>query len=812
MLHEAGYDVIELFSATKGMNKSVSPELLSPDYSFYIENIMPSALGEGQVRFGTDSVNVCDDTIIEAFPFQSATGNKQQVLYFNGYNDFLTFTNLNIVSSETIILTSVNYVLFQPDTYISLRYTDLNGLSDIKYYQILSITNISGLATPLGGVYPANTISIQLETNSFADNIVGYNVLETHATAFTYISATSFTMNVPVGFIASNSYFDTQNLIFKKNSVPVNVQIDAGGINIGTPGQITFTVSGGVIPAFIGGDTIELLFESPFPTISNIFNSAGYIKIYDLKTNSILAGGNQTLGNLSVACVPRCEFFAGVLWICNGVDPIITWDGSVLQVYKEYVKANASAFSRTDNTHFTFVNDSIFDITKYQNNNTINLVINGITSNYTVSAVSVLLNVVTITTTTDLSVFVGTDNVELFYADMPPRFSFMKAYNDRLWCLGEGAVSLSYRAPDQALIVYYSYMTWNLLLPFRFFDETSKAVPFEDISAKHGGSDNLEAIVSVNGFLAFVGREKTQVWQGINPLPAEGTFTWVSTLPGGIYHGNLIVELPNDLCFVNQNSISTFSTLNIAKQFASSSTDSMDKLLYKYIDNINDNLTYRACRSFKYKSGGFCGFKIGLNDIIVARYRTSLFWWGIFSGDFSKANTFLGSLDDSLYLFIDNTIFRYADGTIGSPIYGDNGGDEYINFIETKYVNNIKNRFANKRYDLQCDYSSNIVTNPNNIVYIMIRGDLRDSFIHTEIYNLPFRGDVLGTIPLVNGTGLDPNNPSNKALGLRLNSPSHPQKGRLKFVSSKFSVSLVGRVRDGLFSLKRMRLFGLKER
>jgi len=812
MLYEAGYDVIELYSATKGMNKEISPELLPPDYSFYIENIMPTAVGEGQVRFGTSSLKVCDDTIIEAFPFQSPTGNKQQVLYFNGYNNFLTFTNLNIVSSETIIITSPNYALFQPDTYLSLRYTDLNGLSDLKYYQILSITNISGLATPLGGVYPANTISIQLENNSFASNLVGYNVLETHSTGFTYVSGTSFTMNVPVGFIAANSYFANQSLILSVNGTLFFLTINVGGINIGTPGQITFTVSGNVIPAFGGGDTVTLTFESPFPTINSISNSSGYIKIYDLRTNTILGGGNQTLSNLSVACVPRCEFFGGLLWICNGVDPIMTWDGSDLKIYKEYVKANASSFSRTDNTHFTFVKDSIFDITKYQNNNTINLVINGATSNYTVSNVSVVGNVVTITTTTNLAAFVGTDNVELFYADMPPRFSYMRAYNDRLWCLGEGAVSLSYRAPDQALIVYYSYMTWNLLLPFRFFDEVSKSVPFEDISAKHGGADNLEAIVSVNGLLAFIGREKTQVWQGINPLPAEGTFNWVSTLPVGIYHGNLLVEIPNDVYLVSPNGIVSFGTLNIARQFAMSSTENMDKLVFKYLDSINDNLDYRACRTFKYKSGGFCGFKIGLNDLIVAKYRTSLYWWGVFSGDFTKANTFLGSLDESLYLFIDNTIYRYADGVIDPPVYGDNGGIDYIDFIETKYVNNIKHRFANKRYDIQCDYSSNIVINPNNMVYIMISGDLRDSFIHTDIYQLPFRGDVLGTIPLVNGSGLDPNNPSNKALGLRLNSPSHPKKGRLKFVSSKFSVSLVGRIRDGMFSMKRMRLFGLRER
>lgn len=41
MLYEGGYNIIELFSATKGMNQNIAPSLISSDYSSYIKNIMP---------------------------------------------------------------------------------------------------------------------------------------------------------------------------------------------------------------------------------------------------------------------------------------------------------------------------------------------------------------------------------------------------------------------------------------------------------------------------------------------------------------------------------------------------------------------------------------------------------------------------------------------------------------------------------------------------------------------------------------------------------------------------------------------------
>jgi hypothetical protein len=47
---------------------------------------------------------------------------------------------------------------------------------------------------------------------------------------------------------------------------------------------------------------------------------------------------------------------------------------------------------------------------------------------------------------------------------------------------------------------------------------------------------------------------------------------------------------------------------------------------------------------------------------------------------------------------------------------------------------------------------------------------------------------------------------------MRLDSPSHTKKGRLKFVSNNFLVTLAGQIKNGPFVLKKIRLFGIKER
>lgn len=803
MLYEAGYDKIELYPATKGMNKNIAPELLKSDYSSYIENIMPTSLGEGRVRYGNSLIVgdvVLQDAIVEAFPFESAEGSKQLVLYFNGFETFINYTNLVIVNSNTIYLSTPDLDTFEADTYIGLRYNQPNGLTPILYFKIIRVQKPGN-----------NNVLIEVDENSFPSNLQDFYVRQ-QTTQISYIANNSISITVPADFPEFYYYSDDQKIKLTINGVVTDLTID--NIDNTTPTQLILTFNENTVPAFTNADTVTLDYESKFPQLTNIYNSVGYIKVFDFDTGILLPGADQTISDLSLACIPRSEFFGNLLWLCNGVDPVMTWDGEKLKIYEEPVKEFANSFNRIDATHFSFISNAAFDITKYQNNNTIQLKINGVTSSTVCTNIAINADVITITSQTNLPNFAGQDRIELFYMDKPPRFNYMKTAHDRLWCLGSGAASIGYRSPEESLRVYYSYTPFSDTTPFRFFNENTKTVPSENISAKHGVADNLEAIANISGNLAFIGRKKTQIWSGIDPLTEDigSSFSWASTIPIGSYHGNLVIELANDVYFLSENGIVSFGTFNIARQFAASTTANMDKLAMEYIDSINSNFDYRACRSFKYTNGSFCGFKIGLNNLIVSKYDTSLYWWGIFSGDFRKSSSFVSGLDNSLYLFINNQIYRYGDGMIGQHIYGDNNGNNLIDFIETKYVNNITNRYANKRYEIKSDYSSSVVINKGNTVNVIVRGDLVDSFTLQDTYKFKQKGDLLGTINLVNGEGLDPNNPDNTKLGMRLDSPTHTKKDRLKFLSSNFSVSIVGQVKNGPFVLKKIVLFGIKER
>ena len=805
MLYEAGYDKIDLYSAVKGMNQNISTNLIREDESYYIENILPTSLGEAQVRFGTDLSYIMPDTtfkdtVMKAFPFQASDGSLQQALYCNGYSLLNDATFMNIVSDNSVYLVTPSRHLFQPDTYVELTYTTSYGITSDLYFPISSVTlNDDGIG-----------INIEFGENSFPNDLQNF-FLEQQTTVIDYFSSNTIKFQATAGFQLFNYSTPGTSIKLIINDVENDFTILSSSIDAIT-NMVTLIFNENTIPVFSNPDTVTLHYQTIYPQLNSIANSTGYIIVRDNTNNVFL---DPIVTGLSTACVPRAEYFANKLWICNGVDDVMTWDGAILEVYTEPVREDTTVFTRIDNTHFTFVAGPRFNIANYAVGSKIQLsVLTVSTLVTTVLAVTQVGNIITINTADALPAFTGVNKLILSYFAKLPKFSFMKAAHDRLWCLGEGAVGLQYRVPEERMKVYISYKPFSLTIPFRFFNETTQAVYFEDLSAKSGGSDNLEAIVLIQGNLAFAGRQSTQVWQGTQPFLPDTPqgFSWVSTLPVGVYHGDLIVELSNDAYFLSSTGFLSFSTLNISKQFAASNTENMDNIAQQYIGTIENNLDYRSCASFKYINGGFCGFKIGQNNVIVSKFNTTLFWWCIFSGDFTNATAFCSDVNDSLYLFMNKKSYIYGDGIGGLKVYGDDNGTELINFMETKYVNSIKNRYANKRYEISVDYSSNVIINKQNNVNIYICGDLRDTFILQDMYQLPLRGDLLGTISLLDGIGQDIDYPDDDAKGFRFDSPSHTIKGRLKFLSSIFSVSVVGQVMDGQFILKRIRLFGLGER
>jgi hypothetical protein len=544
-------------------------------------------------------------------------------------------------------------------------------------------------------------------------------------------------------------------------------------------------------------------------TINSIYYTVGELIAYDLKSKAYI----HSMDKLSTNCVPRCANFLNFLIICNGVDNNIRWNGEHFLELFEFVKEQcATNLTRIDANSFSFtIPDGIkttFDISKYAVNNYIK--IDGIGGDREIRNRNRNGNVVTITTDrpipTDLK-----SNASLYYQDFPPPFSFLKVAHNRIWALGSGAVGSNFRAPNQALRVYFSYRSNDL---FGFFNETTKTVPSINLAENHGVIDNLEAIIQTDSYLAFVGRERTQIWtgmvpEGALPVPTLPSLTFSSILPVGIVHGNLFIEFDNDVVFVSRNGIKSFSTLNIAKQFSATPIDAINPTAKEYIETLqNDNVAYRACRTFKYALGSFCGFKIGYNKILSSLYSTNVYAWSIFSGDFSKSSTFLCDLDERLYLFINNKIYVYADNQNLEIKYGDNDGKDMIFGVwETPKASFNNRRYVSKMIEMIVDTNSSFSLDKRNNIAIEVDGNLRKTFVLENNYHIEYSGDSLGLNNL--GNPLDVND---NAIGFRLGEPYSTLKSRYKFVSSKFSVRVLCSAVNTPLSIKEVNFYGILER
>ena len=605
--------------------------------------------------------------------------------------------------------------------------------------------------------------------------------------------------------------FPTENAARYEQDTPIKIDYQVNGIN-----TVYDVIADKTINA--GGEVVLTVrqnnFPRPFENIQfrSVSFSTGTLYAYDTRTKTLSAPLRQ---NLSVACVPRSVVFLGKMLLCNGVDRVMTWDGRRLEDLSNFVKENATQLTRIDDRTFSFVCTDNFDISHYGAGSTVQFSTNGMTNKRIVANAIRAVNTVTVTVTTNLHQFVQ-NQTQLFYQDWVPRFSFLSVAHNRIWALGEGAVGLALKAPDQALRVYYPYKSNSLT---DWFNEQTKTVPSLDLTEQHGVPDTLEAITHLGEYMIFAGRVKTQVWTGTDPLQArfdngdgsQSTLRYHTMLPTGIVHGDLILELPNDVFFITKTGLQSFSTLNIAKQFVANSYDAVDPLIRDFLTQaLTSNDTYRSCRSFKYDSGPLVGFKIGSNPVLVSLFSTSLYSWSVFSGDFERATSFC-SLNGTFYLSCQNALFKYGDGNDGdTKSYGDQGGKALIPFSWSLPILHLKGkRFFGLRYDLTVDISSSFVLQEENEMSILISGDLPASYRFESLCRFDMRGDALKTIPL---TVVPDDLVTDKSLGLRLDKRVFVFQDRLKFLASQFWVTLKGYTKDGPVSLKQLKLYGTIER
>lgn len=594
------------------------------------------------------------------------------------------------------------------------------------------------------------------------------------------------------------------------NDTPIKIQYTLNG---------TTTVYDYIVENTGGFNLIDIRVQNnPFPlsssgvVINQVSYAVGTIYSYDVASNTL---SNPLKTGLSVGCVPRSETFLNTLIIYNGVDKVLTWDGVNLVEMHEFVKQTGlTSVVKTGDTHINLVGpEDILIAINYRVGNIVKFSNGDTSTNLTVTNYggTVTNGIRTATIVLNGTIPQITNTTQIFYQAFPPPFNYIKAIQDRLWALAPGAVSLEYRNPGQEMLVFFSYKPNTLT---GWFNERTGTVPSLNIASKHGVPDNLEAITYINGNIVFAGRERTQVWSGTDPegsvAPLGGSpLIFNGVIATGVVHGNLIIDLPNDVFFISKNGHQSASSLNVAKQFAATSVNAVDPTVKQYLKTINSsNINYRACRSFKYDGGNLAGFKIGNNNVLASLFSTSLYAWTSLSGDFLKANTFL-TLGNALYLFIQNKIYKYADNNDGSlPIYGDQNGTALIHCRWVPAYPQLKGyRFVNKRYELQIDYPSTFSLREENQVYLTVNGDLPKSYEISTKCRFDLRGDAFNTIPFTTDNPAEPD-----SIGFRFAQPYSSFKDRFKFIASKFSPSLDLYVKDGPIVIKKLKMYGIVER
>jgi hypothetical protein len=234
--------------------------------------------------------------------------------------------------------------------------------------------------------------------------------------------------------LAPNQFsFDTDNLGAFNIDTPIKIPYTSLGVTTLYATIVSKTVVGQTVTITVQDNSFPLPIEEV--TINSVAFSQASLYVYDL-LSSTLSAALKT--GLSVGCVPRSVTFLNTLLICNGVDKVLRWDGVTLSEVVDFVKEDTAInFNRIDNTHFSFSlspqKADVFDITKYQNNNQIQLKINGVTTTTTVVNILQAQNLITITTADNLPAFDQQHQPELFYRDWPPAFSFMLVAHNRLW-------------------------------------------------------------------------------------------------------------------------------------------------------------------------------------------------------------------------------------------------------------------------------------------------------------------------------------------------------------------------------------------
>tara|TARA_R110000868_G_scaffold189695_2_gene433119 strand:- start:164259 stop:165965 length:1707 start_codon:yes stop_codon:yes gene_type:complete len=365
---------------------------------------------------------------------------------------------------------------------------------------------------------------------------------------------------------------------------------------------------------------------------------------------------------LDVAGKVRWAHYAGRLIICNGIDKVMSWDGSSISIIHEWVSETGASLTYVDASTFTVESNSeLYPVGK-------ELKISlgaGSFEEVTVQSTSQAGNVTTVMLNESV-VTALLDGVE--FKEYPPTFNYVYAAHDRLWGMGEGALKAnSFSNSTDRTFVFYTNssgdeMDWR---------DESGALQYINIADKMPVSDEVIAMAVKDGLSIFFGRNYIQIWSGYDPSES-GDMSWNKTIPLGLVHGNLIAEMPNDVAFFTKFGVRTLTRVLQTEQLDIADLGSeVDSSIFKALQalTLNDE-SYRKAQSFRHDNQGWFAFKPSAETFVFQLSGTST-GWCTFDGAFSDMTASINTPDGRLYIAIGGQLYLYDESTFsdaGTPI------------------------------------------------------------------------------------------------------------------------------------------------
>lgn len=476
--------------------------------------------------------------------------------------------------------------------------------------------------------------------------------------------------------------------------------------------------------------------------------------VYKFLGNGEVSNLDSLLLDLNPNVIVSSINYQNYLIMCNGIDPVLYYDGITLQELKSDYQLKLNSLTKTGDNSFSIVVVNDYEVELIDNlkvDSIVKVVGKNSLEDYN------KITAITFTKTNTLKIDITFEDnfifapINIIYPKSIPHFSYINIINDRLFALDSGGSYYNkYRTPDKSMLVYYCSKRKSI---FKWYD--GAIINQINLASNINKIDDLQCFNTYQGRILFWGKESVQIWTGSDPTVMNDgqnieftDFRWQKTEPVGIFNKNMFVELPNIFVFLSKFGICTikidgFNNLNIDLQFA----ESVNGYIRKQLENITTEREYRSLNSFVYPYAGFIGFRF-IHNCYIYQLKGQGFWT-IFTQNFSDSKTFLyDSVSKNLYLANNDKVLVYCDKITNknymdienSPIpfnlhynwfnipstwYNENvylgcqSGEDillkiriYLNFDMSDYqlteikVNQINTKFDMDRFDID-DYSSN---------------------------------------------------------------------------------------------------------